>query len=581
MCGIFALLNGNKINKSDIEHNFQLGRGRGPESSSLVTIRDNLILGFHRLAINGLTPESDQPIIINGIYLICNGEIYNYQLLYRMMNNTAFTPNTASDCEVIIHLYIRYGFDQMLKMLDGVFAFILYDSNINKIYVARDYYGVRPLYMLNDIFLDNNFEEYILAFSSEAKMINEYSVTADSGLKTSECKILHFPPSTYIEISLIDDLFLVTRKVKYYNMTNAGFFYPNFLEYPEFILNTILQNINYYLSQAVYKRCITTERPIACLLSGGLDSSLITALVSKYYAKEGKVLETYSIGLADSEDLIHSRLVADYLGTAHTEIILTEEEFIEVIPTVIYAIESYDTTTVRASIGNYKLGEYIAKHSTAKVIFNGDGSDEVCGGYLYMENCPDPIEFDKECHRLLDEIHMYDVLRSDKCISTHGLEPRTPFLDKAFVQYYLSIPPDIRMPQGRQCTKFLLRSAFANNINIDSNCNINILPNEILWRRKEAFSDGVSTLSKSLYKIIQESSIVQSCKSTASQSCQIAASTENNTIIESINLQKEKKYYKDLFLSYFPNSDIIPAYWMPKYTNATDASARTLANYTL
>lgn len=574
MCGIFALLNGNKRNKSDIEHNFQLGRGRGPESSSLVTIRDNLILGFHRLAINGLTPESDQPIIINGIYLICNGEIYNYQVLYKMMNvesaadtdnNTAFTPNTASDCEVIIHLYIRYGFDHMLKMLDGVFAFILYDSNINKIYVARDYYGVRPLYMLNDVFLDDTFEEYILAFSSEAKMINEYSITANLSLTTyedtlPECKILHFPPSTYMEMSLIDDIFLVTRRVKYYNVSNAGFFYPNLLEYPEFVVNTILQNINYYLSQAVYKRCITTERPIACLLSGGLDSSLITALVSKYYAQEGKVLETYSIGLADSEDLIHSRLVADYLGTSHTEIILTEEDFIEVIPMVIYTIESYDTTTVRASIGNYKLGEYISKHSDAKVIFNGDGSDEVCGGYLYMENCPDPIEFDKECRRLLEQIHMYDVLRSDKCISSHGLEPRTPFLDKAFVQYYLSIPPDIRMPQDRQCTKFLLRSAFANGSNI--------LPNEILWRRKEAFSDGVSKLSKSLYEIIQESPIVQSC--------QIDIATN---VVESINLQKEKKYYKDLFLSYFPNSNILPTYWMPKYTAATDASARTLKNY--
>lgn len=572
MCGIFALLNGNKRNKSDIEHNFQLGRGRGPESSSLVYLRDNLILGFHRLAINGLTPESDQPIIINGIYLICNGEIYNYQILYRMMNtsvasNTAIVPNTASDCEVIIHLYIKYGFDQMLKMLDGVFAFILYDSNINKIYVARDYYGVRPLYMLNDVFLDDTFEEYILAFSSEAKMLNEYSMTANlqntssNTYTLSECKILHFPPSTYCEISLIDDIFLVTRRVKYYNMTNSGFYYPNLLEHPEFIINTILQNIHYYLSQAVYKRCITTERPIACLLSGGLDSSLITALVAQYYARENKVLETYSIGLENSEDLIHARLAADYLGTLHTEIVLTEEDFIEAIPTVVYAIESYDTTTIRASIGNYKLGEHIAKHSMAKVIFNGDGSDEVCGGYLYMEKCPDPIEFDKECHRLLEQIHMYDVLRSDKCISSHGLEPRTPFLDKAFVQYYLSIPPDIRMPQPNQCTKFLLRSAFINS---------NILPNEILWRRKEAFSDGVSKLSKSLYEIIQESHIIQSC--------QIETLVENTTL-ESINLQKEKKYYKDLFLSYFPNSDILPTYWMPKYTTATDASARTLNNY--
>jgi asparagine synthase (glutamine-hydrolysing) len=247
-------------------------------------------------------------------------------------------------------------------------------------------------------------------------------------------------------------------------------------------------------------------------------------------------------------------MVASYLGTNHTEIILSEADFINAIPEVICAIESYDTTTVRASIGNYKLGEYISKHSEAKVIFNGDGSDELCGGYLYMENCPDCIEFDKETNRLLDEIYMFDVLRSDKCISSHGLEPRTPFLDKSWTQFYLSIPANLRMPNAGECTKYLLRQAFYTEEN-------KILPDEILWRKKEAFSDGVSKLSKSLYEIIQESDIISSI---------IGGDTP---------LDKEKIYYRAVFDTYYPNSDILPHLWMPKYTNATDASARTLPNY--
>jgi asparagine synthase (glutamine-hydrolysing) len=301
-------------------------------------------------------------------------------------------------------------------------------------------------------------------------------------------------------------------------------------------------------------------------------------LVNEYFILSGEKieLETYSIGLEGSEDLKYARIVADYLGTKHTEIVLTEQEFIDAIPEVIYAIESYDTTTVRASIGNYKLGEYISQNSLAKVIFNGDGSDELCGGYLYMENCPSPIEFDKESRRLLDEIYLFDVLRSDKCISSHGLEPRTPFLDKAWVQYYLSIPPNIRMPKGenKQPTKHLLRSAFSiSNISNISNISKQILPDEILWRRKEAFSDGVSKMEKSLYQIIQESKII--CSIELNENIPLEKENKN------IPLEKEKKYYKNIFMSLYPNSNIIDHYWMPRYIDKsiTDASARSLKNY--
>ena len=590
MCGILSILSASNSNNENLKiddkiyYSFQLGKNRGPEFSMLGNLKDNLIFGFHRLAINGLNTQSNQPIIINGVYLICNGEIYNYKLLFDMINSTSsnlsssnsdsasieITPQTDSDCEIIIHLYIKYGFEHMLKMLDGVFSLILYDSNIDKMFVARDYYGVRPLYYVQNYnYLNDGNKFQIIAFASEIKVLNEFS--------DEEFQIKHFLPSTYMELDCNFVDIMRVQSIKYYSRPNTSFIYPLVItNNPVIDITTAiyptLQGIRYYLTQAVYKRCATTERPIACLLSGGLDSSLITALVVEYYRVQSinsgippQTVETYSIGLANSEDLIYARMVANYLGTNHTEIIMSEQDFISAIPEVICAIESYDTTTIRASIGNYKLGEYISKHSDAKVIFNGDGSDELCGGYLYMENCTDCIEFDKESNRLLDEIYMYDVLRSDKCISSHGLEPRTPFLDKNWTQFYLTIPPDIRMPKKGECTKHLLRQAFSiyNCYDITRQ----ILPDDILWRRKEAFSDGVSGVNRSLYQIIQDSPFISS-------------------ITETTPLNKEKLYYKTVFNTYYPYCDILSHYWVPNYiTNSKtenskiDPSARTLANY--
>ena len=240
--------------------------------------------------------------------------------------------------------------------------------------------------------------------------------------------------------------------------------------------------INESLSEAVRKRVNNTDREIACLLSGGLDSSLITALVKKMCPN--KQLTTWSIGLKGSEDLKYARMVADHLGTVHNEIVVSEYDFLNCIESVIQAIESYDTTTVRASVGNWLISKYIKENSDCKVVFNGDGSDEVCGGYMYFHCAPDSIEFDKECKKLLKEIHFFDVLRSDRSISSHGLEARTPFLDANFVSTYLSIPANIRNhSENKCCEKYLLRRAFDNGL----------LPKEVLWRTKEAFSDGVSS----------------------------------------------------------------------------------------
>lgn len=559
MCGIFALLNSDiypAIDMDMIKKTFKRGENRGPEFSKLVSSQDNkLILGFHRLAINGLNEESNQPLIFNGIELICNGEIYNYKSLYKSMN---ITPNTGSDCEVIIHLYLKYGIEQTLTMLDGVFAFVLYDRNEDKLFAARDPYGVRPLYTL---IINNGFNS-VYGFASELKMIEPFY-----NLDTKHSCTKQFEPGTYSVFEYIDGKFKSS-------INNKSYFTPTFPS------SQIIDDINEYqtklfsrisheLSLAVIKRCVATERPVACLLSGGLDSSLIAALVADFFRGNNKQIETYSIGLENSEDIKYARIVADYIGSKHTEIIVTEKEMFDAIPEVIKAIESYDTTTVRASIGNYLIGKHISANSEAKVIFNGDGSDELFGGYLYMNNCPDDIEFDKETRRLLKDIHTFDVLRSDKSISSNGLEPRTPFLDRNFVNTILSIPPYFRNHNNfGEPEKYLLRNAFKDTVWSEYSGWKKMLPDEILWRRKEAFSDGVSSQGRSLFTVLQE--LISKYYN------------ELNPLVEEFKpcINLEKRYYKEIFDKEYPNSGhILPYFWMPKYTNATDPSARTLQIY--
>ena len=535
MCGIFAILNHSKINET-IEKSFKSGSGRGPEFSKLVTTQNNVTLGFHRLAINGLNETSNQPLNVNGITLVCNGEIYNYKQLYRLMN---VEPTTQSDCEVIIHCYQKFGIKYTLDVLDGVFAFVLIDNQKGELYVARDVYGVRPLFFsFQDSHLSNKEENYDnrFFFASELKMIH--------GL--TKQKIEQFRPATYSKYVFMDNWVQQEKNVLYY----VGYTTQS----PSWYYNEIREK----LISAVRKRIDATERPIACLLSGGLDSSLITSIVSSFMDTQGKTLETYSIGLEGSEDLKYARIVADFLKTEHHEIIVSETDFLQAIPEVIKTIESYDTTTVRASVGNYLVAKYIKENSDAKVIFNGDGSDEVTGGYMYFHKAPNSLCFDNECKRLLKDICYFDVLRSDRCISCHGLEARTPFLDKEFVRNYLSLPYKKRYHVDKnQCEKYLLREAFGN-----------YLPVEVLFRTKEAFSDGVSKQTRSWYQIIQEH-------------------------IESLDLDmtkqfdfnppqtKEQYYYRSVFEELYPGrSNVIPYFWMPRFVeNATDSSARTLDIY--
>ena len=570
MCGIMALIN-NIFNDNIIKKAYDNGTNRGPENSIYINY-SNISLYFHRLAINGLNNKSNQPIIVDNIVLICNGEIYNFKNLY---NNLNITPYSDSDCEIIIHLYKKHGFNNMLNMLDGVFAFVLYDINLKKIFVARDLFGVRPLYILKPSDNSIHFNNYAVA--SELKVLRHF--------KNENNYITHFTPGTYSIFT-----FEYYKMCNRYNfkLENDNCFYSNILSIPS-VYNSLnlSSNIMLYINSiyntlcdAVQKRVIgTTDRPIACLLSGGLDSSLIAALVSKISNRQ---IDTYSIGMPGSEDLKKARIVANHIQSNHHEVVVSKDEFFNVIENVIYNIESYDTTTVRASVGNYLIAKYISNNSEAKVIFNGDGSDELTGGYIYMHAAPDNISFDLECKRLLKDIHFFDVLRSDRSISSNGLEPRTPFLDKDFVHNYLCIPVDLRNPKSefnknlklwdnfsftnKRPEKLLLRYAVYNN-------NPSLLPEEILWRTKEAFSDGVSGNDGDWHQIIK-------------------TNIENFSLIDNFNSfslneithnkpeTSEQLYYRKLFDKYYSGLDnTIPYFWMPKFIKASDASARTLDIY--
>ena len=551
MCGIFAIINPNQnthTNLKNITKAFNKGKNRGPEFSTLQNF-DNIYLGFHRLAINGLNDNSNQPFIINNIILICNGEIYNFKELAHQ-NNIKLT--TDSDCEIILHLYLKFGIEYTLSILDGVFSFILYDKNNNQIYCARDPYGVRPLFYF--------FENYTISFASELKVLHNLSL-----FKKNIC---HFLPGHYM-------------KIYNTNSTNISHYSKKYTSFPcsniKFNTSNLYFKIVDLVHDAVQKRVVgTSERPIGCLLSGGLDSSLIAALVNKFY-NSNKTLQTFSIGLPGSEDLKYASIVAKHLGTQHHEIILSEQQFFDAIPEVIQNIESYDTTTVRASVGNYLIGKYIKENTDCKVIFNGDGADELMGGYLYFKKSPDAYEFDKECRRLLQDIHMFDVLRSDRCISSHGLEPRTPFLDRNWVEFYLSIDKKLRFDTTTQrCEKYLIRKSF-HQLAPD------LLPNEILWRTKEAFSDGVSSLTKSWFQIITEkiNKLNHDDPSLYYKLLSVINLYKKFPISNNKPITMEQAYYRYIYNKYYQSTDhLIEYFWMPKYVDANDASARTLQIYT-
>jgi asparagine synthase (glutamine-hydrolysing) len=536
MCGIFSYIGDRHSFDTLVKHADKI-KHRGPDSTQYKVLSfanrfgdEKIFMAFYRLAINGLDGASNQPLKDSDekIYLICNGEIFNFK---ELIKEYGFEDEykTESDCEIIIHLYKRFGIEKTCKLLDGEFSFFLVDNENKTFYIARDQLGVRPLFWHTEFFKGSVCDMYI---SSEMKSF----IGLINGTPTQ------FPPGSFWSS---ED----KKVVKYYNYVS---------EWNKDNEEIIIKNIRELFLKAVDKRLLS-ERKLACLLSGGLDSSTVAAIVANKFGP-GQ-LNTYSIGMKGSVDLYYAKMMADYIKSNHVNIELTEEQFLDGIEKTIVQIESYDTTSVRASVGNYLVSLYIKDNSEDTVIFCGDVSDEIFGSYRGFSGEHADNDFYLENVKMLDNIHYFDILRSDRTISGAGLEARVPFADGEFVKYVMSIHPQYKKFNKERMEKYLFRKAFED-----------ILPAEILWRRKEAFSDGVSSESRSWFTIIKE--FVDKIYSDDEYEEKIKKYTYNQPY------DKESLYYREIFEKYYPNmEETIPYFWRHPFSTQKDPSARLLESY--
>ena len=609
MCGIFYFQTSRRISLPQLktlQENCLLTSHRGPDKSVFIK-DDTRAWGFHRLSINGMDPAADQPFYMKNCRLICNGEIYNFRQLIADYGLES-QYKSGSDCEIIIHLYRKIGIIDTIEQLDGVFGFVLHDYETGATYIARDPVGVRSLYIgvsrhdgrfggeHSDLAcVSLNPDHYALCIASEMKSIHSICDT-----------IVQFPPGCYMEylggdssdgtavfrsyydnaiihivsdrslnkaaanISLLESQLKELRVKYFYQIKDTGFSGGNGGDNDDVAYEReICANIRELFTNAVVKR-LMSERPVGCLLSGGLDSSLVTAIVSRELKRTAPdtILNTYSIGLEGSVDLQWARQVAEHLGTCHNEVSLTEKDFLDAIYDTIYQTESYCTTTIRASVGNYLISKYIQQQSDDVVIYCGDMSDEIFGSYRGFQKAPSNTEFHIENERMIRDVRFFDLLRSDKSISGAGLEARVPFADKEFLTYVMCIPPRFKRFTDHKIEKYLLRKAFENE---------GLLPENVLWRRKEAFSDGVSSADGGR-------TWIQMIKEYVDRVISDVEIDDKNHYLYSLHnppYDKESFYYRRIFESlYEERGSTIPYYWrQPFCEGVLDPSARLLSFY--
>jgi len=579
MCGIFyyeAVGSNKRIpmrTLHDLQSNFAKISHRGPDNSRFV-VNGQRCLGFHRLAINGLTASGDQPFSLLDCQLICNGEIYNHR---KLVAKYGFTCVSDSDCEVVIHLYRLFNGDMQatLRELDGVFSLVLIDRERGLVHVARDPFGVRSLYIGSS----SEYERDI-SVASEMKALQHCDTVEQfpGGCYMTVSKVTQANNQSRFETHLqsyYPDLHLDERQeVPYIYNFGTALLDEDVNASPEVLETRACVLVRNLFELAVCKR-LMSERPVGCLLSGGLDSSIVTALVVKFMAQAQQeahqeahqsIVDTYAIGLEGSVDLKWARRVSEYLGTRHHEVCLTEQQFLDAIDATVYQIESYDTTTVRASVGNYLVSKYIYDNTDNVVIFCGDMSDEIFGSYRGFTKAPSDHEFARENGRMVRDVRCFDLLRSDKSISGAGLEARVPFADKTFLEFVMSLPPWMkRFGEGADYAveKHLLRKAFGS-----------LLPEDVMWRRKEAFSDGVSGHDRTWVQIIKEY-VDQRVSDT-----EVSLANELNKYEHNAPYDKESYYYRTVFERHFPGkgrAETIPYFWRhPFCEGVLDPSARLL-----
>ena len=528
MCGIFLICSKTGIfddaTVQRLMSNFKLLKNRGPDQYSLHIVR-NCIIGFQRLAINDTSSNGMQPFKLDETFTMCNGEIYNYDELCSGMSGLPL--KSKSDCEVLPHLIKKYGMEKTVSILDGVFAMV--HLTHDTISIARDRIGVKPVFY--------GESDTLFGVASEAKALDGLSLL----------NIQQLNPGTVLAYSLSSHT--IQSKTQVLSLPEAG----DDGDKKNVSYEEARQTVRSLLEKAVQKR-MCSDRDIGCLLSGGLDSSVIAAILAKEMRKKGKTLRTFSVGFPDSTDIVYARQVAAHIHSDHHEFLIQYSDALQRIEDVVKATETYDTTSVRASTPMFLLCEWINKNFPDKVIFSGEGSDELFCGYLYFHNAPTPQDAHTDSLRLVNELYKYDVLRADRCTAGNGLEFREPFLDKELVDFVTTMNPSYKVPskpvhdESHIFEKTILREAFSDE-----------LPYQVTWRRKAAFSDAVSSSEKPWYQWIQEY-------------------VKEDTTIESYGGTAESNYYKTLFYRHLKDYKPDTPLWLPRWSNVGSEPSATVLN---
>jgi asparagine synthase (glutamine-hydrolysing) len=547
MCGIvcaFDLKKNQKDLRPQLLEMSKLLRHRGPDWSGIYS-SENAIMGHERLAI--VDPNSGkQPLYSPNkkIILAANGEIYNHLELREQLKNK-YEFSTQSDCEIILALYQEKGID-FIDDLNGIFAFAIYDSINDEFFIARDHMGIIPLYMGWD--KDGTF--YV---ASELKALEGVC-----------SKIELFPPGHYMHSR---------------DKTPNKWYKRNWIDYEAVKNNkTSISDLHDALSDAVHRQ-LMSDVPYGVLLSGGLDSSITSALAKKFSSKRVESndtqsawwpqLHSFSVGLVGSPDLEAAKKVSEYIGSIHHEVIFTIQEGLDALRDVIYHLETYDVTTVRASTPMFLMARSIKSHGI-KMVLSGEGADELFGGYLYFHKAPSAEEFHKETVRKLEKLHQYDCLRANKSLAAWGIEGRVPFLDKEFIDVAMRINPKDKMINSKRMEKWVVRKAFED-----------YLPKSVAWRQKEQFSDGVGYSWIDTLKEVVELAVTDEQMSNAHY--RFPLQTPQN---------KEEFYYRSIFEEHFPSdaaamsvpsvpsvacSTPVALNWDEAFKNQNDPSGRAVA----
>ena len=530
MCSILGYI-GKDLSKQEIQEALLKTIKRGPDAQKVIETEFGY-LGFARLAIMGLNEEGMQPFERDGSYVICNGEVYGFRKLKKELMERGYTFAGESDCEVLLPLYKEYGLD-MFSHMDAEYACVIYDKESGKIIAARDPIGIRPLFY-------GYSEAGSLALASEAR--NLVGIVSE---------IKPFPPGHF----MVYDTKREEAKAEFVCYEDIA----KVSGYRHEELEEICKNIHDLLVKGVEKR-LDADAPLGFLLSGGLDSSLVCAIAANITKRP---IRTFAIGMdVDAIDLKYAKRVADFIGARHTEVIMTRQQVLESLEEVISVLGTYDITTIRASMGMYLVCKAIHETTDLKVLLTGEISDELFG-YKYTDFAPSAQAFQEEAQKRVRELHCYDVLRADRCLAANSLEARVPFGDLAFVRYVMSIDPAKKI-NTYNMGKYLLRKAFEKD---------GILPEEILWREKAAFSDAVGH------------SMVDDLKEYAEgfySDEEFKEKAKKYTFATPFT--KESLLYREIFEKYFPGqAEMIPDFWMPNKEwegcKVDDPSARVLANY--